>query len=691
MDYAADWETLTKSQDVRVPPDVQASRDATASRIRQDEGGKPTLASWTPDMLKQAGNDYASDWDNLPTKVSKVPQTAQIQATQAPSAPSQPGTVEKALLAAMPAPLRPAYDLARQSGIVEGTTETVKAVGSGIGGGILAGLHGAYKALAPDWAGGGSMEDAANAVRSTQEALTYQPKGEGARKAVELIGSNWNPLNWPMAAGRKIAGYGVDKGLLSPGEAAGIEAASGLVTPGMILKGAGLLKSKLASNVEDALSAKPFGSVGASAVSTGASIKTAAANASPELKQAIMKVKPENLNTAAAELQLKADSLPVPMKLTAGQATKNGTLISWEQNNRAREPVLHQVLSEQSPQLHENLRAIRDDVAPDVFSVKPVENAETIIKGYQATDAALRADISAKYKALEAANGGKFPINGRAFVATADEALAKALRTDYVPAPLEKMLNRFREGEQMTFEQFETLRTNLAKDMRSPDGITRHVAGIVRDALESLPLEGNAAALKPMADAARKAAKTRFDLLEKDPAYKASVNDVAPDRFIQKFIISAPARDVQTMINHLGADSVERQAAAAGVINYLREQAGTEANNFSQAGFNKALRGLDTKLPTLVGNKAYTQLNNIGEVAHATTFQPRGSWVNNSNTWVSQAAEHVKGALEYATNKVTLGIGGTAVRNAAQRHASGKIVQKAVEPGAGISLKDIGK
>ena len=46
-------------------------------------------------------------------------------------------------------------------------------------------------------------------------------------------------------------------------------------------------------------------------------------------------------------------------------------------------PEYAQRFNEQSPQLHENLTAIRDKVAPDVYSVTPSENAATVIKGYQ--------------------------------------------------------------------------------------------------------------------------------------------------------------------------------------------------------------------------------------------------------------------------------------------------------------------
>jgi hypothetical protein len=80
-------------------------------------------------------------------------------------------------------------------------------------------------------------------------------------------------------------------------------------------------------------------------------------------------------------------------------------------------------------------------------------------------------------------------------------------------------------------------------------------------------------------------------MLEKDPAYKAAVNDSVPaDKFIDKFVINGVNKNIETMVNHLGKDSPARQHMAAGTINWLSDKAGIygEKANFSQAGYNKA-------------------------------------------------------------------------------------------------------
>ncbi len=262
-------------------------------------------------------------------------------------------------------------------------------------------------------------------------------------------------------------------------------------------------------------------------------------------------------------------------------------------------------------------------------------------------------------------------------------------------------MEKFKNGEPMTFEQFEAMRTNLAGEMRkaerSGDGNAAYAAGVVRDALESLPMTGDAAALKPIADAARAAAKARFDLLKKDPAYKSAINDaVAPDDFINKFVVKGKADKVATMVEHLGPGSVAHQTMSAGVINYLKARAGivNEAGNFSQSGYNKALQELKPKLLTIVGPEAAKQIETLGNVARYTQAQPRGSFVNNSNTLTGALGEHAKSLAEGTANKV-LGLGivpiGSMVRESAAKRAAAKDVLNSLQTGAGISLKDIGK
>ena len=440
-------------------------------------------------------------------------------------------------------------------------------------------------------------------------------------------------------------------------------------------------------------------SAGAAATTDQATINAMLAKVSPELQNEIRSTPMNQFNMPALERHVEADTLPVPVRLTRGQATQDVNLLSDEMNMRGKNPELANRFNEQNGKLIENINAIRDKAAPDVFGVNHLENADTIINAYKALDDTRTADISAKYKALEEAAGGNFPIDGKQFAANAEALLGKKLKTDFLPPAIAKGLERYKNGETMTFEQFEAMRTNLASEMRKAeragDGNAKTASSLVRQALEELPLTGEAEALKPLANEARSAAKARFDLLKKDPAYDAAVNDVAPDKFINKYIISGNKRDLEALTAQLGKGSEGHQAVSAAVVNYLKDKAGVinDNGNFSQAGYNKALRQLDPKLLELVDGETAQQLKALGNVSRYTQAQPRGSYVNQSNTFVAGAKEMAKGGLEKAGNVAGFGVLplGTMTREALASRAAAKQTQESLKPGAGTKLSDLGK
>jgi hypothetical protein len=390
--------------------------------------------------------------------------------------------------------------------------------------------------------------------------------------------------------------------------------------------------------------------------------------------------------------------------LTEGQATADVVKLSREQNLRGSQPEFARRFNEQNQQLVDNVPLIRERAAPDVYATKTIESSEALINAYKALDDTRNVEISAAYKALEDANGGQFPVDGQAIVRNADAMLAKKLKTNFVPPEIAADLKRFREGEPMTFEQFEALRTNLAaegrKAARAGDGNREFAVGVIREAMENLPLKGEAAALKPVADKARDLAKARFDALKKDPAYKAAVTDaVSADKYFNKFIINGDNKNINTMIDTLGRDSLGHQHIKAGTINHLSDKAGIVdgKGNFSQANYNKAIKQLDDfkKFGAIFDPESQLQLKTLGNVAAYSQFQPRGSFVNNSNTLVGYMAEKAAGTLEQTGNIIglkTFGYpigseGRRVIRSARERREA----EKALKPGAGSTLSEVSR
>jgi hypothetical protein len=367
-------------------------------------------------------------------------------------------------------------------------------------------------------------------------------------------------------------------------------------------------------------------------------------------------------------------------------------IISQEMNTRGSSRVMVDHLNEQNRQLAQNVQALRDQVGPDVFSTNPTEHGDTLISAYKAKAAAADAAIDAKYQALrDASAGGQFPVDAKALLDNATAELHQKLLFDHAPKSVMSTLDRLASKDSMTFENFESLRTNLARIMRSQtaDGNEKAAAAIIRDQMEQLPLQPWAQSLKPLADDARAAARAQFRALDADPAYKAAVNDtVSPDRFVNRFVINGARDDVALMRQNLAGNDAATQTMGVAALDHLRDAARLNPNyegNFAAAGFNKGLQSLSPKLQSLLPPQTIEQLDKLGNVSRYTMAQPRGAFVNNSNTAVSLAADYGANAAEKLVNTAAGGLPvGTLARQAIQRASRNRAAQAAIAPGAGL-------
>jgi len=165
---------------------------------------------------------------------------------------------------------------------------------------------------------------------------------------------------------------------------------------------------------------------------------------------------------------------------------------------------------------------------------------------------------------------------------------------------------------------------------------------------------------------------------------------------LQKFVVNGVNKNIATMVNHLGKDSVAHQHMASGTINFLKDKAGIvgENGNFTQAGYNRALKNLDDvkNLEQIFTPEIASELKTLGNVARYTQEQPRGAFVNNSNTLVAALAERAKQGVGFAAEKGLnmavpfMQLGTTVMENRARR-ANAAEVQKSLELGAGVKNK----
>ena len=573
----------------------------------------------------------------------------------------------------------------------------------------------------------------ANAVRQVQQDYTYQPK-EGTASA-DLVRnfdtSSYNPLNWPSQVGSYAGGKLADVGLPALGAAAN----AGITVFGAPLAVKGL--SKLSSLAKPSMpitepveptfsqgsvsAPKPRYKINTDGTATLMEMPTSAplqakasatkppvvkpeqlAQTSPELQNAVKSAQakgvPIDQNVLARHVD--AETLPVPMKISKGQATLDPVEISNELNSRGSRGALvsPEFLNQQGKALGQNLDAIRSNAAPNLQTTSPIEHGQVLVDAYKAMDAQRQANISQLYQNLKEANGGELPLDGQAFASNAQSALNKSYKSRYLPPEVAGDLADFSSGRKMNYQQFEELRTTLANEARKAeragDGNRAAAVSIVRDQLEAIPMTNESSAIKPLADAARAAARERFQAIKSDPAYKAVVNDDVgmgessplADNFVQKYVVSGKRSNIAQMRQNLQGNDLAQQTIPASTIDFLRKQAkaDVESGRFNSATYNDTLAKLAPKFDVLTDAKTAQQLQQVGRVAKYTSIQPKGSFVNNSNTLVGAASDVGKDLLRGYLNVKTLGASGVAEK-VIKNVKAGNAAKEATAPGAGMT------
>lgn len=524
---------------------------------------------------------------------------------------------------------------------------------------------------------------------------TPEYKGEASQQLMKFIGENVSKgADW-ISQKTGLPKADIENMMATAGLAAPA-ASKALVSEARLIAGAVKPEPKppktrieptIEGRIEPSLTGRA--SVGAAAVPDAMTIRQALTVASPELRAEISRIPADKVNLQALQHQIEADSIGV--RLTEGQAVGDPIKLSNEMNRRGRDTEIATRLNEQNQRLIDAIDETKDIASPDAFGARTMDNGQAIIDAYKALDDKLNVGIDAKYKALRDAAGGQFPVDAPLLLKNVQTKLKKELLSNDAPPSQFRELERLASENAMTFEDFLSLRRNLGQIARtSPDGNVRTAAGYMIEELEKLPLQEGAKKLKPLADQARKAALERFKMLEKDPAYRAVVdNKIAPEKFIDKFVIGGINKNIQTMLSHL--DDASRQHMAAGVINHLRERGVPAGGNFKQSGYNNALTALDKsdKLSLIFDPESASRLRTIGAVGRYTQAQPAGYFGNHSNTFVSALAERAKAtvgrAAEASLNIAVPGAQiGSAVMEARARRAAAKETQRALKPGAGI-------
>ncbi len=567
----------------------------------------------------------------------------------------------------------------------------------------VAGLAGGMTYLGGLVRHGGDAEQAGKEKETVEKALTYVPRSDASKADVAAIADKAGYLG---QKGGDIAGDKVMDATGSPLLAAGVKTAYNV--PQYLMGGRGL---EAAKNGVDLLSrpGAAAAEVAPQAVADAAYAKQsqgAAAKApdvtklTPETRDKLQTIGTNGgkINTTALERHHDAESLPVPVRLTAGQARGDTAMISDEFNAKGKSPDIGNRYNEQDAALQDNLATIHREAAPGAVGNDDIQNGQSVLDSLKRYDAPKKQAVNDAYKAAKDANGGDLQMDGSKFADAAEAALKPQSKSRFLPSSVQGIIEDVKSsGGKMSLDDFEAHRTTLANEVakakRAGDGNAVAAINKVRDVLEETPpADGTSASAKALYDKARGLAKSRFDEMKADPAYEAAVGDPTPvgrlspeaDKFTTTYVTNGAKADLQQLRAKL--DTEGHEAMTSATMNYLKKQAGLEKGKFLQNGYNTALNKVLPKADELLGSKDLTeQLQQVGRVGKYTQEQTRGGYANNSHTFVAAAKEHAAGALEGGVNYMAHGLPvGTLGRHWLGRRAAAKSVKETLEPGAGL-------
>lgn len=159
-------------------------------------------------------------------------------------------------------------------------------------------------------------------------------------------------------------------------------------------------------------------------------------------------------------------------------------------------------------------------------------------------------------------------------------------------------------------------------------------------------------------DQARGAARARFATIEQAPALKAALDENAPDKFVQQYILNANVQDVAAMKKLLQGSPEAQTQARAQVADYLKRAAFGENPSgdkaFAADRYLKTLTALGPqKLALFFSPEEVVRLNLAGKVASDINSIPVGArYGTNTSGTAAAAGNAIMGILDKAPGVV---------------------------------------
>lgn len=510
---------------------------------------------------------------------------------------------------------------------VVGAGETALALGTGATSGTLGMIGGTLKGLAEQLLSGQfGTQQAADAVEKVatqgQEALTYAPRTQAGQEQTQAVGEALAPL-------AAVAPMTAELGAIASGAQAAApvaRAAAGRIAAP---------SQRLASTITDAI--RPADA----ATQTGARSGGAAAVEAGTLRQA------------------KANELPVPVKLTEGQKTRDFGQQRFERET-AKDPEMGEPIRErfadQNMKLQQNFDAFIDATGAETADLRSV--GQSVDKALRSRAAKDKTQIRALYKEAEKSGEMESPVTLESLVRHLDDSKPEAEVANVLKAARAKaiQLGVAREGDSGALVAQPVSLKNAELFRRSINAATNAEPTNIRQAsiMKGL-VDESTDGVGGQAYKKARAARTKFakdyenvSLVKNLIGQKRGTNDraIALEDVVRRSVIEPSTslddvRQIRRLLQTEGDSGKQAWRELQGAtLNYIKEEAlknvarDQQGNAIlSPAQLDRAIQKLDKngKLDFVFGKKGAEMLRTVNDVAKDVLVAPPGA-VNTSNT-----------------------------------------------------------
>ncbi len=405
----------------------------------------------------------------------------------------------------------------------------------------------------------------------------------------------------------------------------------------------------------------------------------------------------------------RAEALPVPIKLTKGQATQDFAQQQFERETakQAEEGApIRQRMQEQNQALVQSFDSYLDNIGTELpESAYKLQTGQKVDEALRKRAAADKVKIRVAYKEAEKAGETNEPVSlspladylnenrAEAGLAPIMQAVSKQLEVQGVGGG--SLADGTLQIGEMTLAQAERLRKSINKFSSGADANNLRVAGELKQLIDDAT-EGSGG---ERYQAARKLRKQygdnyeRIGIVKNILGTKRGSNDrqIALENIVDKVVTNGSVEDlsqVRRLLQTQGADGMAAwREMQASTIRHIRDEAtkgvGRDPNGnplISPAQLNRTIMALDKngKLEKVFGKKGAEQLKDMNDIAKDVfVAQPNAVNTSNTSSAILAAMDMMMTAGAGVPTPILSGIKFT--RDAAKRRALDKKVKEALK------------